>query len=62
MKTKKTTSIDKKKDIVPKNKELVAKASTKSSEASQTFSVLAKSSVFSKCKKSNLQRVLEEYV
>jgi hypothetical protein len=62
MKTKKPTTTGKSKEIVPKNKDLVAKAAAKSSSASQTFSVMAKSSVFSKCKKSNLQRVLEEYV
>lgn len=45
-----------------KKKDLRAKAAAKASEAAQTFSILAKRSVFSKCKKANLQRVLEEYV
>lgn len=62
MKVKKPTKKKSKKVVAPKNMKLVREASKKSRESLQSFSILAKGSVFSKCKKANLQRVLEEYV
>ena len=58
-KTSKTVSKNK---VVPYDKELVSKSSKIAIGVSSAFAAVAKSSIFSKCKKSNLQRVLREYV
>ena len=60
--TKKNKTAKQKSKIVAYNKELVKATSNVSREASSAFVAVVKSSVFSKCKKSNLQRVLREYV